>query len=1107
MIIRFGEFELDDRAFELRRGGRTIHVERRVLDLIRYLAVNAHRVVPKAELLSEIWTGRRVTEASLSVAMAAARRALADDPMAQRVIRTCHGHGYQLVPPCDAGGGGAVDPDREAGCGAEREAQGHASGDAVGRAAGDADSEHTAKHAGPPGGHPHETDPSVSPLVGREREINEFTRAASRLIQGQSTLLLVSGEPGIGKTRLLDEFFRLADPLGCTTCIGRCAESGDAPELWPWYQVFRALCEMRRTARTRGMASLVAPDATANVAHGVALDVPPHVPPKVPPRDGARQLDPRPLDTRQLEGIVRELSPEHGPLESPLVSPEAARFQLYERMLDALTCLAANEKLVVALDDLHRADTSTLRFLRFAVRQTRGASILFVATHRVGELRNAPDHARVLAELTREPHAVRLQIEGLAPRETGHLFQQLCSEPSCLRAASELHHQTGGNPFFIRQLAALLNSNGAPSTPRALPPTLRDAILEQIAGLSQPARALLEAAAVVGRECSVSTLTDVVELDGVRFDAALDELLDALVMRQSGEPDRLSFAHILVRDAIFEQLGMTERRALHERIARSLSTRHSMRSEARAAEAAYHLFEAQTAESISQARRLSEAAAEAAILRSAHDDAARHYARALDALRLTDGSNDEERYRLLLALGTEQCRAGGRSAAKETFADAARLARSLDAAEKLARTALCVAPGFLAAEAGVSDPFLERLLTESLARVDSSNLALRAQLAARLAMTLHWSDAPARMREAIALAREISERLDDPVTRLHVLVARWFCEWHHDGFDERALLADEIQGYAERLRDREMILMGMMLRQVGMLERGETAAFDASLESFAGLASDLGQPQSLWYTPLYRAMRALMDGRIDRAVQRQAELENVVARVENANGFLSLITQSTLLRREMGNIETMIPELVEGAQRYPKIRAFRAGLAFSYCALGRVSETEREFEIMARGGFFDVPERFDWVAEVATAGHVCCDLGDARRASRLYELLRSCHRRFLIVGLGVFNFGSSDQLLGRLAERVGRRKEAEMHFRVAIEQNSAAGAHAWLAHTKLDYAILLARSETSARRDFWVRLASEALKAAVGMGMVSLRERAEAFLQTGRACVDDQENV
>jgi DNA-binding winged helix-turn-helix (wHTH) protein len=754
MIIRFGEFELDGSAFELRRRGRAIHVERRVFDLIRYLAANAHRVVPKAELLDEIWAGRQVTDGSLSVAMAAARRALGDDPMAQRVIRTRRGRGYQFVPPCDADGDAVGDPDRGAG--------------------GDADAARTAMHAGrpdrKPDGQPDEEDPSVSAFIGREREMNEFTRAASRLLQGQSTLLLVSGEPGIGKTRLLDEFFRLADPLGCTICIGRCAESGDAPALWPWYQVFRALRESRRQTRTRGAAS------------DVASDVLPYVPPEFPPHDGGEQRD-----RQQLERIARELSPEHAPLESPLTSPEAARFQLYERMLDALTRLAANEKLVVALDDVHRADAATLGFLRFAARQTRESSILFVATHRVGELRSSPVHSRTLAELMREPHAVRLQIEGLNPLETTQLFEQLGLQRSSLGAPNQLHHHTGGNPFFIRQLSTLMGSNGATLTARALPPTLRDAILEQIAGLSSPARTLLEAAAVIGREFSVCTLADVVDVDGLRFDAAVDELLDSLVVRECGEPDRLLFAHILVRDAIFEQLGLSERRDLHGRIARSLSARHGKSSEAHAAETAYHLFEAQTPRSIAEARVFSEAAGEAASLRSAHDDAARHYARALDALRLTDASNDEERYRLLLTLGTEQCRSGNRSAAKETFADAALLARSLEATEKLARTALCVAPGFLAAEAGVSDPFLENLLTESLARVDPTNRALRAQLAARLAMTLHWSDAPARMYESIALAREISDRLDDPVTRLHVLVARWFCEWHHDRPDELSL--------------------------------------------------------------------------------------------------------------------------------------------------------------------------------------------------------------------------------------------------------------------------------------------------------------------------------
>jgi tetratricopeptide (TPR) repeat protein len=284
-----------------------------------------------------------------------------------------------------------------------------------------------------------------------------------------------------------------------------------------------------------------------------------------------------------------------------------------------------------------------------------------------------------------------------------------------------------------------------------------------------------------------------------------------------------------------------------------------------------------------------------------------------------------------------------------------------------------------------------------------------------------------------------------------------------------------------------------------MLERGEITAFDASFASFSNLASELRQQQSLWYTPLYRSMRALLDGSMARALSLQSDLAAVAARVEDANAFHSLVAQSSILNWEIGSLDGAIDGLIEGTRRYPAIRGFRAAVAWAYSKTSRLSEARREFECLASAGFSDVPERFDWTAAVTLSAEVACDIGDKARAWRLYDLLDPLRRRFLFIGLGVASFGSADRLLGRLSETMGRFEQAEAHFQVAVERNAAAGAHAWTAHSKLDYALLLARTGGAARRDYRVRMASEALETATDLGLVGLKERAEAFLQGARA--------
>ncbi len=1030
MIAKFEDFELDPARFELRRAGVPVPVERRVFDLILYLASNSDRVISKEELLRTLWAGRHVTDGSLSVAIAAARRALGDDASAQRIIRTRHGRGYQLVPR-------SASPSKSASANAEDL---------------------------------NRSDLRLSTLVGREGEISILARAGSRLLQGSSTVLLISGEPGIGKTRLFDEFTRISRDLGFLFSFGRCAETGDAPAMWPWSQIVRELhrhqpsgWQERIASRHRRPLAMIAPEIFLDISDSGSL-------------------------------------PEH---------PDAVRFRLYEALVEVLDSILQNQRIAIGLDDLHRADTSTLGLFRFAARELRQSPIILLAAHRLSELRDLPIHAHALTELARLPTAISMRLGSLSPPETQRLFSSLSKDMPSPKAISRIYEQTGGNPFFIKQLAVLSSAHwqsDTRSSRASLPPTLRNAILEQTAGLSRSARTVLNAAAVIGREFSVHAMAELVQpYDLVDLQTSIDELLDSFVVRRADEnPNHFEFSHILVRDALYASLGAAERRALHRSIGHYLASRHGIDSEQHAGEIAYHLFESQDAESLVAARAYSETAALAASRRSAHDDAERHYIRALQVLASTDPSNDQERCRLLLALGKEQCQSGNRSLAKKTFNSAASVARALGSTESLARAALGVAPGFLAAEAGASDVFLQDLLTESLAETSPTNPSLRARIAARLAMALHWSESPGRMQDAIALAWELSEQAKDPFARLHVLVARWFCEWNHKELGKRSAIAEEIQSLAESLRDREMILMGMMLRQVGMLERGDTSAFDVSLQVFEGLALELRQPQSLWYTPAYRSMRALLDGRLDEAKELVERLTATAARLEDANAFHSLTAQRALLARESGCMEQMIPMISEGVRRFPGLQGFRAGLGWAYASLYRHQDAEREYSVVAAASFQDFPERFDWSSTAAFAAEVCSDLGDACRSRLLYEMLAPTHNQHLLLGLGVLSFGSADRLLARLSETMGLGEQAEAHFRVALERNAAAGAHAWTAHTKFDYARFLARSAEVSRRDYWMQLASEAFEAATGLGMTNLQGRSEAFLQ---GYPDDRQNT
>jgi tetratricopeptide (TPR) repeat protein len=382
---------------------------------------------------------------------------------------------------------------------------------------------------------------------------------------------------------------------------------------------------------------------------------------------------------------------------------------------------------------------------------------------------------------------------------------------------------------------------------------------------------------------------------------------------------------------------------------------------------------------------------------------------------------------------------------------------------------------------------------DAMTSLDESAIELRALLASRLAMAIQWSEREATMQELMETARGCLARTSDPNVRLYVLFAEWFCGWNSRTMDERHALAEEIQAIADMTHNREMSLVGMVLRMLGMLERGEMSSFDNTLFAFDSLAHMLRQPQSLWYLSMYKGMRSLVDGRLDDAAAYQSEFASIAARVNDANAFHSLAAQASLLQWERGSLENVLDTLVEGAQRYPAIRGFRAGLAWALVKVGRHRDAAREFEVLAANSFRDLPQRYDWSATVFFAAEVCAAIGDQRRARVLYQLLEPYHDRALVLGLGVVHLGAGDRLLGILAATLGQAERAEWHFEHALTKTEG-GMPAWNGHTKIDYARFQVRYRRTGHQRA-AQLAREARELARSLDMKTLEHEANAILE------------
>ncbi len=303
----FGEYELDERLYELRRRGAIVKIEPKVFDVLAYLVRHRDRVVPKEELLGKLWPDEFVSDSVLPRCVTAARKAVGDDANRQRVIQTVHGRGYRFVAALDE----SAAVDRR--LGADR-------------------------WCGPEGGG---VRPSAV-FVGREDALASLETAFADAVGGRGRLVLLVGEPGIGKTRTAEEFARRAIEAGASVLTGRCYEGEGAPAFWPWAQVVRACVGAGSSEReTAADLAELLPDFRENVA-------------------------------------------------ADALPAEQARFRLFESVTAVLKGAARAQPLVLILDDLHYADKPSLLLLVFLARELRGARMLVIGTYRDVEVAPPP---------------------------------------------------------------------------------------------------------------------------------------------------------------------------------------------------------------------------------------------------------------------------------------------------------------------------------------------------------------------------------------------------------------------------------------------------------------------------------------------------------------------------------------------------------------------------------------------------------------------------------------------------------------------------------------------------------------------------------------------
>jgi DNA-binding SARP family transcriptional activator len=899
-------------------------------------------------------------------------------------------------------------------------------------------------------------------FVGREGELRDLEVALESALLGRGTLFLVGGEPGIGKSRLVDELSARARNVDAGVLWGRCWEAGGAPAYWPWVQALRTYV---REAEPDRLAAQLG-------SHGGEVA---HILPE-----------------------LREVLPDLPVLESP--ESESSRFRLFDAAASFLKRAAVERPLVLVLEDLHAADMPSLLLLQFVAGEIADARLLVIGTYRDIEL--GPNHplSSALLELGRQPSTRTMLLEGFHEPDVSRLIEAIAGVSTLPRVSAAIHAGTGGNPLFIGELVRLLTSEGRldepidePDVRRAIPRGVRDVIERRLERVSEDSREILGIASVLGREFAISALAEVTGSSAEQLLGLLEEpVRDGVVAEGPGGALRMRFSHVLLRDALYDELAASRRLQLHRQIGDTLETLYADDPEPHLAEIAHHYFEAGPSADPIRTYEYAGHAGDRAARLLAYEEAVRLYLMALRVGEAGAALEDSDRCKTLLALGAAQLRAGDEQAARETFLAAAELARALHDPGALAEAALGYGVQVWLAARG--DRILIPLLEEALSSLEERDSAVRAKLMARLACAVRDQPFRDRRRTLSKQAVEMARRVGDPRILGYTLTARCIALLGPEALSEFGETSAETVRLAQSASDLEAELKGHWWRTFYYGALGNTQRVRDHLEAATQLAAQLKEPAYRWYPAGLSASLALFEGRFDEAAQLISQSYELARKALTFNAVASYRLQMFVLHKERGAPPYREDALASLTAEYESYTILRCALASLLIDKGRGPESRTIFEELAKDDFGAVYTDEEWLASMTLLAEVCQTLGDVDRSRILYRQLAP-YAGLNAHGFPEITLGSVERPLGVLATMARQWKAAEGHFERASDVNARMNARPWVAHTQHDHARMLRVHDPPGGRMRARELLSEALATYRELGMRPWVARAKAELK------------
>jgi class 3 adenylate cyclase/tetratricopeptide (TPR) repeat protein len=912
----------------------------------------------------------------------------------------------------------------------------------------------------------------LTPLVGREHESGILAERWERAKNGEGQVVLLSGEPGIGKSRLIQAFKERVAAEPGKRLEGHCSPYHQNSALRPVIDLLLGLL---------GLQSDDDPSAQlAKLEYELEkYDLP--------------LSDHLPL----LGGMLSLPLPAQYP--RPTLTLEAQKEKNYQAIESWLLSVAEREGLALLFEDLHWADPSTLELLGRLLTQAPTARLLMVLTYRPEFTAPWPNRSHLGSiTLSRLP---RSQSEAMVQNVTGGK----ALPPTVL---DQIVARTDGVPLFVEELTKMVVESGlvrerdghyeltGPLPPLAIPLTLQDSLTARLDRLGRE-REIAQLAATIGRDFSYDLLRAIAPDAEANLQQALAILLEAEVLYRKGlsTPARYFFKHALIRDAAYESLLKSKRQQLHSRIARVLEEQFPETVDKEPELVARHYTEAGL---MAAAIPFWRKAGEQALRRSAFFESITDFSKALELLPKATAIPGKEQQQppedrslecaLLLGLAEAQRRGGQPVKARQTALHASEIARGLSSADFMGGAAmelvmLSMEMGFPIAPAAIP------LFRETLEIIGPDETALRVRLLNGLSLALIYGGSRDRglecATEAVAMARRLGER-ELLALGLHAVCCALQSPEHAR---ERLAYAAEMLEAAKATNSIVGLHDALWWQTYSALEIGDKTSAKRGMEAYATLEETIRNPFQSCLSKNFQACEACLEGRF-------ADFERIAAdglamgqhlEVENAAGIFGV--QMFTLRREQGRLHEVEPLLRHFVQTPEGANAWRPGLALIYSELGRQAEAKAQFERLAQDDFNELPRDANLPGSLTYLADVCTFLGDATRAPTLYELILPYNKLNVLIASASACYGSASRYLGALATIMGRWDHAAHHFEDALAMNANMGARPWLAHTQYQYAAMLLSRDQRGDRAQAASLLKEALATARDLGMAALEQR------------------